>query len=100
MPRVLAALDLTVAPDRREEYLRLAAEQAAAMRAGQGHLWVFRHQDDPTRFFEFREWDGAGDNPLAGPEAVRRDQALAGVASVRGRDERWEEVPLPMTKEV
>jgi hypothetical protein len=92
MGRVLIATRVRVAPAAMEEYLRLSAEYAAALRVGGRRVWVFRSRTDPASFLEFVEGEGPVD-PRAGL-AEHLHERLIAIAPLRdGAEELWDEIP-------
>ena len=98
MPRSLTAARVRVPAEHEAEWLSVAAQLAAHLKAKGQHLWVFHAESDPELWLEFSE---SGDRPdhrsvaVATPEVAALERRLREIA-IYDADASvlWTEVPL------
>lgn len=97
MPRCLGVSRATVPAGREAAYLAAAGALAAAREARGQHFWIFRSQDDPRTFLEFRESRDPASHPARAalpPTEARLEAELRALAPAEAAP-LWDEVALP-----
>lgn len=97
MPRSLRVGRVTVSADDCDAYIRTVHALARLAKERGINVWLFRHGQDPGRFFEFVEGvrEEVHHEPRSPEEAelIRRLEAIATYGPES--QDRWYEVPAP-----